>query len=116
MSKPKKTPLAAALGQASAGPGSAKLEQPQPAALPSAAARPVAQTDEAAEARPRLGARVARADRAGRVNVTGYFDPAVKTSFRLIQARYPERTQQDLLAEALNDLFAKYNVPQSAKL
>jgi hypothetical protein len=36
--------------------------------------------------------------------------------FRLIQARYPERTQQDLLAEALNDLFAKYNVPQSAKL
>jgi hypothetical protein len=48
--------------------------------------------------------------------VTGYFDPAVKTSFRLIQAKYPERTQQDLLAEALNDLFAKYNVPQSAKL
>jgi hypothetical protein len=40
----------------------------------------------------------------------------VNTSSRLIQAMYPERTQQDLLAEALNDLFAKYNVPQSAKL
>lgn len=58
----------------------------------------------------------AKAYRAGRVNVTGYFDPDVKKSIRLIQAKHPDRTVQDLLAEALNDLFAKYNVPQSAHL
>lgn len=53
--------------------------------------------------------------REGRVNVTGYFDPAVKQSIRMIQAKSRERlTEQDLLAEALNDLFAKYHVPQTA--
>jgi hypothetical protein len=54
--------------------------------------------------------------RAGRVNVTGYFDPGVKQSLRLIQAKHPDRSVQDLLAEALNDLFSKYNVPQTADL
>jgi hypothetical protein len=57
-----------------------------------------------------------RSHRVGRVNVTGYFDPAVKQSLRLIQAKHPDRTVQDLLAEALNDLFAKYNVPQTANI
>ena len=50
------------------------------------------------------------------MNVTGYFPPAVKSSFRMIQTAHPEKTIQDLLAEALNDLFAKYNVPQTARL
>jgi hypothetical protein len=54
--------------------------------------------------------------RVGRVNITGYFDPAVKQSLRLIQAKYPDRTVQDLLAEALNDLFGKYGVPQTADI
>ena len=54
--------------------------------------------------------------RVGKVNVTGYFAPAVKSSFRMIQTVHPEKTIQDLLAEALNDLFAKYNVPQTAQL
>jgi hypothetical protein len=54
--------------------------------------------------------------RMGRVNITGYFMPEVKASLRMIQVREPDRTVQDLLAEALNDLFAKYNVPQTAKL
>ena len=54
--------------------------------------------------------------RVGKVNITGYFAPAVKSSFRMIQTTYPEKTIQDLLAEALNDLFAKYNVPQTAHL
>jgi hypothetical protein len=54
--------------------------------------------------------------RAGKVNVTGYFAPAVKSSFRMIQTAHPEKTIQDLLTEALNDLFAKYNVPQTAHL
>jgi hypothetical protein len=63
------------------------------------------------------GNRAIGSSRAGRVNVTGYFDPAVKQSIRMIQAKFPHRlTEQDLLAEALNDLFAKYNVPQTATL
>jgi hypothetical protein len=54
--------------------------------------------------------------RVGKVAVTGYFVPAVKSSFRQIQAANPDKTMQELLAEALNDLFAKYNVPQTARL
>ena len=38
--------------------------------------------------------------------------PDFKTSLRLVQAaKGPSSTLQDILAEALNDLFAKYNVP-----
>lgn len=54
--------------------------------------------------------------RVGKTNITGYFVPAVKSSFRMIQTKHPEKTIQDLLGEALNDLFAKYNVPQTAQL
>lgn len=65
-----------------------------------------------------IGAAAGRAKpgRVGKINITGYFDPAVKKSIRLIQAHAPDRTVQDLLAEALNDLFAKHNVPQTAYL
>jgi hypothetical protein len=51
--------------------------------------------------------------RIGKTNVTGYFPPEVKASLRLVQARRGG-TIQDILAEALNDLFAKYGVPESA--
>jgi hypothetical protein len=54
--------------------------------------------------------------RVGKTNITGYFVPAVKSSFRMIQTKHPKMTIQDLLGEALNDLFAKYNVPQTAQL
>jgi hypothetical protein len=96
---PKKTALSDALAKAAHGTGSAKL----PAA---------------AEGPPQIGARAAgtKPHRVGRVNVTGYFDPAVRQSLRLIQVKHPDRTVQNLMAEALNDLFAKYNVPQTADL
>jgi hypothetical protein len=96
---PKKTALMDALALAAHGPGSAKQS---PASTP---------------AEPQ-GARAAgtKPGRVGRINVTGYFDPAVKQSLRLIQAKHPDRTVQHLLAEALNDLFAKYNVPQTAEV
>jgi len=45
--------------------------------------------------------------------VTGYFPPEVKASLRLVQARRGG-TLQDILAEALNDLFVKYGVPETA--
>jgi hypothetical protein len=93
---PKKTPLGDGLAMAAHGSGRAKHPAATVAA-PSGA--------QAVGTRPH---------RVGRVNVTGYFDPAVKRSIRLIQAKHPDRTTQVLLAEALNDLFAKYNVPQTA--
>ncbi len=96
---PKKTSLSDALAEAAHGPSSAKRSRVSGARASSGAS-----------------ADSAKAYRVGRVNVTGYFDPAVKQSIRLIQAKHPDRTLQDLLAEALNDLFAKYNVPQSARL
>jgi hypothetical protein len=53
--------------------------------------------------------------RVGKTNVTGYFPPEVKASLRLVQARRGG-TIQGILAEALNDLFAKYGVPETAPL
>lgn len=53
--------------------------------------------------------------RQGRVMVSGWLPMAARSSFRLIQAKHPEKLMQDLVTEAMNDLFAKYNVPQTAK-
>ena len=52
-----------------------------------------------------------RPGRAQKSNVTGYFPPAVKKQLRLLAAER-ETTIQTLLAEALNDLFAKYGNPE----
>ena len=52
--------------------------------------------------------------RAGSVNITGYYDASVRSSLYLIQAQRPSATLRELLAEALNLLFAKYGVPQTA--
>jgi hypothetical protein len=48
--------------------------------------------------------------RKGKTNLTAYLSPDYKGSLRLIQAR-TNRSIQALIAEALNDLFAKYDVP-----
>ncbi|MGA8232045.1 MAG: ribbon-helix-helix domain-containing protein [Candidatus Acidiferrales bacterium] len=47
----------------------------------------------------------------GKSNVTGYFHPAVKLR---ILAADRDTTIQDLLSEALNDLFAKHGKPEIA--
>jgi hypothetical protein len=57
-----------------------------------------------------------RSYREGRHLIAGYFHPSTKASLRQIQVTHLDKTVQDLLEEALNDLFAKYNVPQSAAL
>jgi hypothetical protein len=54
--------------------------------------------------------------RRGKVMVSGWLPMEARSSFRLIQAKHPEKRMQDLVEEAINDLFAKYNVPQTAKL
>jgi hypothetical protein len=48
--------------------------------------------------------------RTGKVNITAYLSPDYKSNLRLIQAR-TGLSLQDLVAESLNDLFQKYDVP-----
>lgn len=45
--------------------------------------------------------------RVGKKIISGHFDPAVSKQFRAIGLE-ADRTGQDLLAEALNDLFVKH--------
>ncbi len=77
-------------------------------------AKSTPRTPEAGPPKPETAERSAsQPSRVGKTNVTGYFPPEVKASLRLVQARRGG-TIQDILAEALNDLFAKYRVPESA--
>jgi hypothetical protein len=48
--------------------------------------------------------------RAGKTNLTAYLSQDYKRNMRLIQAK-TGRSLQTLIAEALNDLFVKYDVP-----
>lgn len=48
--------------------------------------------------------------RAGKTNLTAYLSEDYKRNMRLIQAK-TGRSLQALIAEALNDLFEKYDVP-----
>jgi len=52
------------------------------------------------------------------VLISAHFPRAVRRSLAQLQAdhRNDGKKLNDLLAEALNDLFAKYDVPQTAKL
>jgi hypothetical protein len=50
------------------------------------------------------------ASRSGKVHVGAWLSPAYKTSLRMIQVK-SDKDFQKLISEALNDLFAKYDVP-----
>ena len=54
-----------------------------------------------------------RPSRVGKTNVTGYFPSSVKKQLRILAADR-DTTIQELLAEALNDLFAKHGRPEIA--
>lgn len=56
-----------------------------------------------------------RPGRSGKSNVTGYFPMEVKKQLRILAAEH-NTTIQNLLAEALNDLFAKNGKPEIAPL
>lgn len=71
--------------------------------------RPPAVENTTATPAPKRGTR--RPDRAGKTLIGGWFPRSFSSSLRLIQAAHPERSTQALVREALNDLFAKYNVP-----
>ena len=50
--------------------------------------------------------------RAGQVNISAWMNANFKASLRLVQARKGgSASLQDIMAEALNDLFIKYDVP-----
>ena len=82
----------------------AKLQQSQPTAdSPQAAKIQSASAGTASMVQSRIG----------KVNISAYFPPEVKSSLRLVQAKRGGKIQ-DLLAEALNMLFTKYGVPEAA--
>lgn len=81
-----------------------------PVATPTATPAQEATTTATATA----GMRWARpASRVGKKTVAGHFDPAVSKQLRQIGIDR-DRSAQDLLREALNDLFTKYNKPPIA--
>lgn len=47
--------------------------------------------------------------------IGGHFSQQVKSSFRMIQEKHPEKKMRDLIVEAFNLLFERYNVPPSAR-
>lgn len=96
----KKTSLAAALQPYNRSPGSVEVPSPR-------AGRP--RPDES-KARP---LRLLPPSRAGKKAITCYFDPAVSKQLRQI-ALDRDLSAQDLVAEALNDLFQKYKKPTLA--
>lgn len=51
----------------------------------------------------------------GEVNISAYFPAEVKASLRMVQAKTGNNVKE-CLAEALRDLFRKYNVPVSVEL
>lgn len=62
------------------------------------------------------GIRVLRAvapSRAGKKPITGFFDPEVSRQIKKV-ALDKDKTMQDLLQEAINDLFRKYDLPPIA--
>ena len=57
--------------------------------------------------------RTVQPGRVGKVSVSGYFAPEVRRQLRRLAAD-ADTTIQALLAEALNDLFAKHGAPEIA--
>jgi hypothetical protein len=99
----KRTSMAQALSQAAGHAFSrpAVLDMP----LPDAPQEPDGQG-------PRLLQAVAPS-RAGKKPITGFFDPEVSKQIKKV-ALDKDRTMQELLQEALNDLFRKYDLPPIA--
>ena len=80
-------------GRGSAGKGAARKSPPEDAAAPAP--------------------RTLQPGRVGKVSVAGYFAPEVRRQLRRLAAD-ADTTIQALLAEALNDLFAKRGAPEIA--
>jgi hypothetical protein len=85
----------------------------RPSSAETSAVAPAAGPD--APARERVEAAIAvPPSRQGKKAIAAYFDPAVRKQLALLAVQ-EERTQADLLAEAINLLFEKYGQPPIAK-
>ena len=81
------------------------------------AQEPITETAPQAETAPHAAA--PRPDRAGKTNITGYFDKPVKWELQDLATERSRSlgrkvTAQELLAEALNDLFKKHGKAEIA--
>ncbi len=56
------------------------------------------------------GSKEMAGSREGKAHIGAYLNPGFRKSLRMVQAQ-TDHDLQELLAEALNDLFRKYNVP-----
>jgi hypothetical protein len=63
------------------------------------------QSQEMAQPQRRIGK-----SRAGKAHIGAYLDMNFRRSLRMVQAQ-TDKDMQQLIADALNDLFRKYNVP-----
>lgn len=89
------------------------------AALSETPAEPILSEENASTKPVARVLRETRPDRAGKTNITGYFDKPVKWELQDLateRSRVLGRkvTAQELLAEALNDLFKKYGKAEIA--
>lgn len=64
--------------------------------------------------RNRRGATTLPPSRAGKKALIGYFNPDVSKQLKQMMLDYDRSSVQDLLREALNDLFQKYKKPPIA--
>ncbi len=99
----KRNSMAQALSQAAGH----SFSRPQVSEMPTAEA-PREQSGD----RPRLLKAVVPS-RAGKKPITGFFDPEVSRQIKKV-ALDQDKTMQELLQEALNDLFRKYDLPPIA--
>lgn len=76
------------------------IQQPAPA--------PRARAIAAVEPAPKKARQPVAPSRIGKRSVSAHFEPAVARQLRILAAEL-DRTTQDLLGEALNDLFRKHN-------
>jgi len=70
---------------------------------------------DAAASTPTGAPKARQIHKAGEVNISAYFPAEVKASLRIVQAKTGNNVK-NCLAEALRDLFKKYNVPVSIEL
>ena len=76
--------------------------------------RPAATTAVAKPPRNRRGKTTLPPSRAGKKALIGYFDPDVSKQLKQMTLDQDRNSVQELLKEALNDLFQKYRKPPIA--
>ena len=88
------------------------MSKPKPSLLNSIKEEPETPPEEA-----KLQAVKTRVFASGRSStmIGGHFPQQVKSSFRMIQEKHPEKKMRDLIVEAFNLLFERYKVPPSAR-